>query len=95
MIEAVREVTEEQQGIRLAMEVWMRRQEEKERKWEKGKGKEKEKELNVEKTDEEKTEKKTGKEEIKIWRMGMEEKMRIKGWRTEMGVRPPPLHKKL
>ena len=32
-----------------------------------------------------KTEKKTGKE-IRIWRMGMEERMRIKGWRTEMGV---------
>ena len=53
LIEAVREVTEEQWGIRLAMEVWMRRQEEKEWKWEKGKSKEKEKELDAEKTDEE------------------------------------------
>ena len=39
-----------------------------------------------------KTEKKMGKE-IKIWRMGMEQKMKIIGWRMEMGVRPPPLHK--
>ena len=53
LIEAVGEVTEEQQGIRLAMEVWMRRQEKKERKREKGKGKEKEKELDTEKTDKE------------------------------------------
>ena len=50
LIEAVRELTEEQQGIRLAMEVRMRRKEERERKSEKekGKGKEKEKELDVE-----------------------------------------------
>ena len=53
LIEAVGEAMEEQQGIRLAMEVWMRRQEEKERRWEKGKGKEKEKESDAEKTDEE------------------------------------------
>ena len=38
LIEAVGEVSEEQWGMRLAMEVWMRRQEEKKRKWEKGKG---------------------------------------------------------
>ena len=53
LIEAVGEVMEEQWGIRLAMEVWMRRQEAKEWKQEKGKGKEKEKELDAEKTDEE------------------------------------------
>ena len=53
LIEAVGEAMEEQQGIRLAMEVWMRRQEEKERKQEKGKGKEKEKESDAEKTDKE------------------------------------------
>ena len=53
LIEAVGEVMEEQQGIRLAMEVWMRRQEEKEWKWEKVKGKEKEKESDAEKTDKE------------------------------------------
>ena len=51
LIETVREVLEEQWGMRLAMEVWMRRQEEKEQKWEKGKGKEKE--SDAEKTDEE------------------------------------------
>ena len=53
LIEVVGEVSEEQRGMRLAMEVWMRRQEEKEQKWEKGKGKEKEKESDAEKTDEE------------------------------------------
>ena len=40
-----------------------------------------------------KTEKKMGKE-IKTWRMGIGEKMRTIGWRTEMGLQPPPLSKK-
>ena len=58
LIEAVGELAEEQWGIRLAMEVRMRRKEERERKSEKEKekGKEKEKESDVEmdKSDEEK-----------------------------------------
>ena len=53
LIEAVGELVEEQQGIRLGMEVWMRRDEERERKWENGKGKGKEKESEKE-SDEEK-----------------------------------------
>ena len=58
LIEAVRELAEEQRGIRLGMEVWMRRDEERERKQENGKGKEKEKEVEsdveMDKSDEEK-----------------------------------------
>src|ERR1700761_5257535 len=60
MIDRLGEIAEEQQGIRLGMEVWMRRDEERERKREngKGKGKEKEKEKEsdeeMEKSDEEK-----------------------------------------
>ena len=40
LIEGVRELVEEQRGIRLGMEVWMRRDEEREGKRENGKGKE-------------------------------------------------------
>ena len=45
LIEAVGELAEEQQGIRLGVEVWLRRDEERERRWENGKGKEGEKEV--------------------------------------------------
>ena len=94
LIEAVGEATEEQRGIRLAMEVWMRRQEEKERRQEKGKGKEKKRSWMRKKQTKKKMEKKTGKE-TRIWKMGMGEKMKIIGWRTEMGLQPPPLSKNI